>query len=121
MMKLNKIVRNTAMLCLLLGSFNIASTRSALGHSVCGLRNTVASFRTAKRLITICPGEASYQMILTFPDGTGYQKIPVERRGKRFNGSDGRHNYVIDKQTFVIGTDGKPPIRQAVTQSRFSP
>ncbi len=117
---MNKIINNTVALSFLATIFTGIPT-NVLAHSVCGLKSEVASFRTSTYLITVCPGEASYQMILMFPDGTGYQKIPTQRQGNRFNGSDGKHNYIIDRQTFIIGTDGEPPIRQAVTRARFSP
>ncbi|WP_049802569.1 hypothetical protein [Gloeothece verrucosa] len=38
----------------------------ALAHSVCGLKREEASFKTKSYLITICPGEASFQLILTY-------------------------------------------------------
>jgi len=91
--------------------------QSAQAFSVCGLREPEASFKTESRLITICIGEASFQMVITFHDGTGYQIIPVDQEGTMFRGTDGRHNYIIDQNTFVIGTDGEPPIRERVIES----
>lgn len=89
----------------------------ASAFSVCGTRKERATFKTKSYLITICPGEASYQLILTFHDGTGYQRIPVQQEGRKFRGSDGKHNYIIDRQQFIIGTDGEQPIRESVIQS----
>ncbi len=90
----------------------------ASAYSVCGLRTQIASFKTNSYLITICPGEASFQLILTYHDGTGYTKIPVEQDGKRYRGSDGKRNYIIDPQQFVIGIDGEQPFRESVIESR---
>ncbi|WP_013334377.1 hypothetical protein [Gloeothece verrucosa] len=87
-------------------------------HSVCGLKKETAAFKTKSYLVTICPGEASFQLILTYHDGTGYKRIPVQQEGRRFRGSDGKNNYIIDRQVFVIGTDGKQPIREVVLESR---
>ncbi|WP_144052148.1 hypothetical protein [Gloeocapsa sp. PCC 73106] len=86
--------------------------------SVCGLSPEEASFKTENRLVTICLGEASLQMVITFHDGTGYQIIPVQREGNLFRGTDGAQNFIIDENTFVIGTDGEPPIRERVTEHR---
>jgi|688.fasta_scaffold44444_3 hypothetical protein len=90
----------------------------AIAFSVCGLRPEAAAFKTKSYLITICLGEASYQLMLTYHDGTGYKRVPVQREGKRFRGTDGQQNYIIDRQQFVIGTDGKEPIRERVLTSR---
>jgi hypothetical protein len=86
--------------------------------SVCGLARPEATFKTTGRLVTICRGEASFQMIMTFYDGTGYQRIPVEREKGLFRGTDGTHNYIINKRELIIGTDGKPPQRERVLQAR---
>jgi hypothetical protein len=91
--------------------------QSAQAFSVCGLREPEATFKTESRLITICIGEASFQMVITFHDGTGYQIIPVDQEGNLFRGTDGTHNYIIDENTFVLGTDGEPPIRERVIES----
>lgn len=90
----------------------------AIAYSVCGLQQEVASYKTKNYLITICPGEASFQLILIYHDGTGYQRIPVQKEGKGFRGTDGQQNYIIDRQQFIIGTDGKEPIRERVLSSR---
>lgn len=117
---MKKIISNTVILGFLASVFTAIPDKSVMAHSVCGLRNEVASFRTSTYLITICPGEASLQMVLTFPDGTGYQILPAERDGNRFRGSsDGKRNYIVDRQTLIIGTDGEPPVRQKVTRARF--
>jgi hypothetical protein len=113
-MKLTKIVT-----ILLSGAIALfPATHPAKAHSVCGLKPEEASFRTQSYLITICLGEASFQMILTYHDGTGYKRIPVQQEGDKFRGSDGQHNYIIDSRNLVIGTDGKDPIRERVTQSK---
>jgi hypothetical protein len=57
-------------------------------------------------------------MIITYPDGTGYQRIPVQQEGNLFRGTDGKRNYIIDSRNLVIGIDGEPPIRERVTQSK---
>lgn len=87
-------------------------------HSVCGLKAEEASFRTKSYLITICLGEASYQMVITYHDGTGYKRIPVQKEGNKFRGSDEQHNYIIDSRQLIIGTDGKDPIREQVIRSK---
>lgn len=84
--------------------------------SVCGLAPEEASFKTENHLITICLGEASFQMVITYHDGTGYRIIPVEREGNLFRGTNGQNNFIIDENTFVIGTDGEPPIRESVIE-----
>lgn len=91
----------------------------AQAFSVCGLREAEASFKTESRLVTICPGEASFQMVITFHDGTGYEIFPViERDGNTFRAtSDGIRNFIIDDTTFIIGTDGEIPIREKVLES----
>ncbi|TVQ41784.1 MAG: hypothetical protein EA365_16840 [Gloeocapsa sp. DLM2.Bin57] len=92
----------------------------AQAFSVCGLRPPEASFKTESRLVTICIGEASFQMVITFHDGTGYEIFPViEREGNTFRASsqDGIRNFIIDDSTFVIGTDGEMPIREKVLES----
>lgn len=94
------------------------SIQPTKAHSVCGLKAEEASFRTQSYLITICPGEASFQMIVTYPDGTGYKRIPVQQEGDQFRGSDEQHNYIIDSRQLIIGTDGEDPIRERVTQFR---
>ncbi|MEB3310487.1 MAG: hypothetical protein VKJ02_09655 [Snowella sp.] len=91
----------------------------AIAHSVCGLQPAYALFRTKSYLVTICLGEATFQLIMTYLDGTGYRKVPVEKEGQRFRGSDGKNNFIIDSRHFIIGTDGEPPIREAVIQSNF--
>ena len=90
----------------------------ATAFSVCGLETPQATFKTTGRLVTICRGEASFQMIMTFYDGTGYQRIPVEREKDLFRGTDGKHNYIINKRELIIGTDGQPPQRERVLQAR---
>jgi len=105
------------LLGLAIALFPLYPHHSANAFSVCGLSREEASFKTESRLVTICIGEASFQMIITFHDGTGYQKIPVDREGDLFRGTDGTHNYIIDGTTFVIGTDGEPPIRERVLES----
>ncbi len=92
----------------------------AQAYSVCGLKSPEASFKTENRLVTICPGEASFQMVITFHDGTGYEIFPVtERNGNQFRATsgDGVRNLIIDAQTLVIGTDGEMPIRERVLES----
>lgn len=92
----------------------------AQAYSVCGLRPPEASFKTESRLVTICIGEASFQMVITFHDGTGYEIFPViERDGNMFRATsqDGMRNFIIDSSTFVIGTDGELPIRERVLES----
>ena len=115
-MKLVKFI--TIVSLLLSGSFSLTLMKPAQAYSVCGIKGEEASFKTQTYLVTICLGEASYQMIITYPDGTGYKKIPVQREGAKFRGTDGQHNYIIDQQTFVIGTDGEPPIRERVIESQ---
>ena len=91
---------------------------ASLAFSVCGLEQPQATFKTTKRLISICRGEASFQMVITFYDGTGYQRIPVQREKNQFRGTDGQHNYIVNNREFIIGTDGEPPQREKVLQSR---
>ena len=93
-------------------------TPSANAYGVCGLRQQTASFRTKSYLITICPGEASNQMVITYLDGTGYKRIAVERRDAKYRGTNGRRNYIVDPQFFIIGIDGQQPIREPVLESR---
>ncbi len=100
----------------LLGDINT----KASAFSVCGLRREEATFRTKSYLVTICRGEASFQLIMTYHDGTGYRRVPVVQEGRKFRGSEGGNNFIIDRNTFVIGTDGKEPIRESVTQSKFN-
>jgi len=95
---------------------NFAQRASAF--SVCGLSREHASFKTKSYLITICSGEASLQMVKTFWDGTGYQRIPVQREGRLFRGSDDRHNYILDSRQLLIGTDGEKPVIEKVIQRR---
>lgn len=99
-------------------AFPLSFASPAGAFSVCGLEKPEATFKTTGRLVTICRGEASFQMIMTFYDGTGYQRIPVEREKDLFRGTDGRHNYIINKRELIIGTDGKPPQRERVLQAR---
>ena len=86
--------------------------------SVCGLTREYAFFKTKNYLITICVGEASFQMIKLFHDGTGYQRIPVQKEGNKFIGSDDKHNYILDSRQLLIGTDGEPPVIERVTQRK---
>jgi hypothetical protein len=62
--------------------------KASASTSVCGLSREYAFFKTKNYLITICVGEASFQMIKLFHDGTGYQRIPVQKEGNKFIGSD---------------------------------
>jgi len=94
-------------------------SQKADAFSVCGLSREHASFKTKSYLITICSGEASLQMVKTFWDGTGYQRIPVEREGRKFRGSDDRHNYILDSKQLLIGTDGEKPVIEKVLQHKF--
>jgi len=87
-------------------------------YSVCGLKKEAASFQTKSYLITICPGEASYQMIIIYPDGTGYKRIPVQKEDNKFKGSDEQHNYIIDNKKLIIGTDGQDPVKEKVIKFR---
>lgn len=105
-----------ASLTMAIASITVAPI-SSLAFSVCGLQEPEATYRTETRLITICIGEASFQLIMTYLDGTGYTRIPVIQEGDLFRGSDGQHNYIIDNNTFVIGTDGEPPIRERVIEA----
>jgi hypothetical protein len=93
-------------------------SQRASAFSVCGLSREHASFKTKSYLITICSGEASLQMIKTFWDGTGYQRIPVQKEGRLFRGSDDRHNYILDSRQLLIGTDGEKPVIEKVIQRR---
>lgn len=118
MLKLGKLLTlNSLVFLSAITTFAVAQP-PANAFSVCGLITPERSFKTESRLITICRGEATFQMIITFHDGTGYQRIPVQQEGNLFRGTDGQHNYIIDDQTFVIGTDGEPPIRERVIESQ---
>jgi len=86
--------------------------------SVCGLTREYAFFKTKNYLITIRVGEASFQMIKLFHDGTGYQRIPVQKEGNKFIGSDDKHNYILDSRQLLIGTDGEPPVIERVIQRK---
>jgi hypothetical protein len=99
--------------------FGGINPQKADAFSVCGLREPEATFQTDSRLVAICIGEASYQMVIMFHDGTGYTRVPAERQDQGFRGIDPNNinNYLIDSQRFIIGTDGEPPIREAVIQS----
>lgn len=90
----------------------------AFASGVCGKKAPEASFETTKHLVTICPGEASFQMIITYHDGSGYVRVPATSEGNKFRGSDDEHNYIIDSRKFIIGTDGEEPITENVTSSR---
>ena len=92
--------------------------KASASTSVCGLTREYAFFKTKSFLITICVGEASFQMIKLFHDGTGYQRIPVQKEGKQFRGSDEQHNYILDSRQLLIGTDGKPPVIERVIQRK---
>jgi hypothetical protein len=99
----------------LMTTFNQKASASS---SVCGLTREYAFFKTKNYLITICVGEASFQMIKLFHDGTGYQRIPVQKEGNKFRGSDDKHNYILDSKQLLIGTDGKPPVIEKVIQRK---
>ena len=117
----HSFLKLTTLSLLALGIATILPTTfpsKAIAYSVCGLRPEAAAFKTKSYLITICLGEASYQLILMYHDGTGYKRVPVQREGSKFRGTDGQQNYIIDRQQFVIGTDGKEPIRERVLTSR---
>lgn len=94
------------------------SQKASASSSVCGLSRREAFFKTKSYLITICVGEASLQMIKLFHDGTGYQRIPVQKEGNKFRGSDDKHNYILDSRQLLIGTDGKPPVIERVIQRK---
>ncbi len=93
-------------------------SQKASAFSVCGLTREYASFKTKSYLITVCVGEASFQMIKMYHDGTGYQRITVQKEGKIFRGSDDQHNYILDSRQLLIGTDGEPPVIERVIQSK---
>ncbi|WP_019508738.1 hypothetical protein [Pleurocapsa sp. PCC 7319] len=88
----------------------------ATAHSVCGLNKKQASYRTNNYLISICLGEASYQGVVTYLDGTGYKRFPIQKEGRKYVGIEGNNNYIIDEKTFVLGTDGEEPIRERVVE-----
>ena len=92
--------------------------KASASTSVCGLSREYAFFKTKNYLITICVGEASFQMIKLFHDGTGYQRIPVQKEGNKFIGSDDKHNYILDSRQLLIGTDGEPPVIEKVIQRK---
>jgi hypothetical protein len=92
--------------------------KASASTSVCGLTREYAFFKTKNYLITICVGEASFQMIKLFHDGTGYQRIPVQKEGNKFIGSDDKHNYILDSRQLLIGTDGEPPVIERVIQRK---
>jgi hypothetical protein len=110
--KLTAIVLSLAIATTLLTDRNT----KAIAYSVCGTKREMASFKTESYLITICPGEASLQLILTYHDGTGYKRIPVQEEGQKYRGSDGNQNYIIDKKQLIIGTDGEEPVRESVIE-----
>jgi|GEM_PF-1491347 len=117
-MKGKLAIKITATLLSAAALFTAIPLKQSTAFSVCGLQQPEANFKTNSYLITICRGEATYQMIITFHDGTGYQRIPVEREGSLFRGSDGQHNYIVDSSRFVIGTDGEQPITEQVIESK---
>lgn len=118
-MKLTKIVTITSFLFYgAIAALFLISNQPTNAYSVCGLKAEEASFKTNSYLITICLGEASYQMIMTYHDGTGYKRIPVQQEGNKFRGSDDQHNYIIDSRQLIIGTDGEDPIREQVIESK---
>jgi hypothetical protein len=88
----------------------------AQAYSVCGLSKSQASFRTKNHLITICSGEASFQMIMTYIDGTGYEKIPVERSQNKYQGSWEDTDYKIDSKFLVIKSKREAPITEKVLE-----
>ncbi|MFM7191225.1 MAG: hypothetical protein ACKOX2_10460, partial [Microcystaceae cyanobacterium] len=47
-------------------AFPLSFTSPVTAFSVCGLEKPQATFKTTGRLVTICRGEASFQMIMTF-------------------------------------------------------
>ncbi|MDM9380615.1 hypothetical protein QUB80_07835 [Chlorogloeopsis sp. ULAP01] len=116
---MNKIIKTTGIFCSTLLMVTGFVTPKAKAYGVCGLKTPEAQFKTAKHLVTICPGEASFQMIITYHDGSGYKRMAATRRGDRFSGSDAQHNYIIDSKRFIIGTDGKEPIRENVIQAQM--
>jgi len=100
----------------LLFTLPLLSTQPVNAYSVCGLKREEASFKTKSYLITICPGEASYQMIITYPDGTGYKRISAQKEGNKYRGSTQDHNYIIDPKQLIIGTDGQDPLKEKVVK-----
>ncbi|MBR8830857.1 MAG: hypothetical protein N5P05_000219 [Chroococcopsis gigantea SAG 12.99] len=119
-MRYQSLVKSAVLGLALTIPLSLGMNDRASAFSVCGLRREEATFRTKSYLVTICRGEASFQLISTFHDGTGYRRVPVQQEGRKFRGSEGGNNFIIDRNTFVIGTDGKEPIREAVIQSKFN-
>jgi hypothetical protein len=117
---MNKFSQVTAIILFLAMAINVEinSQLPAIAYSVCGTKREAATFKTKSYLITICPGEASFQLILTYHDGTGYKRIPVQKEGNKYRGSDGKNNYIIDQNQLIIGTDGEDPIREAVIEAK---
>lgn len=118
MIKFNKILTLFSGISITTSLLWALPVQKAFAYSVCGLQAEEASFRTENHLITICSGEASYQMIMTYLDGTGYKRMPAEQRENSFSASDGQHNYIIDSSKLTIGTDGETPQREAVVESK---
>jgi hypothetical protein len=116
------VKKTLAFMGALLSSLTVLGTVSpqkAEAYSVCGVQEPEATYKTESYLVTICLGEASYQMVLTFHDGTGYKRVPAERQGQGFRGTDlnNINNYLVDSQRFILGTDGEPPVREQVLES----
>ena len=115
----NSSFTKTIITVLVMASTTVLATnlsQRADAFSVCGLSREHASFKTKSYLITICSGEASLQMVKIYHDGTGYQRIPVQKEGKKFRGSDDQHNYILDSKQLLIGTDGEQPVIEKVIQ-----
>lgn len=116
---MNKILKTTFSLLSFLVILAGAITPEAKAYGVCGLEQEAASFKTTKRLVTICYGEASLQMVITYYNGTGYVKVSATREGDKFSGSNSQNNYIIDSKRFILGTDGEKPIRENVIEANM--
>ncbi|OKH38019.1 hypothetical protein NIES2101_36260 [Calothrix sp. HK-06] len=113
-MRANIFLPSVLSTILIAGALMAPETKAA---SVCGEQTPEAKFKTPKHLVTICPGEANFQMVITYYDGSGYTRVPATREGNKYSGTNGQRNYIIDSRKFIIGTDGEQPITENVISS----
>ncbi len=86
----------------------------------CGRFRQEAYYRTEFHYVNICLGEANLQMVVTDNDGLARERIPVEKKGDRYEGiSDRGIGYSIDRRTFIIKFKGQSPSRERVEQASF--
>ncbi len=86
----------------------------------CGRFRQEAYFRTEFHFVNICLGEASYVMVVTDNDGLGRVRVPVQKKGDRFEGiSEQRTFYSIDPRVLIMTFPNQRPIKERVTYSKL--